>query len=369
MKHDDFLTNQFLLDFVNTPSPTMYEYRAQQVWADFIKPYVDELVDDNYGNVYGIIRSKNPDMRTKPYRVVIDAHVDEISYVVNEIGSDGLIHPIRNGGSDIQLTPSKNVTILTKSGEVDGVFGWLPIHCKDAKHKDVKPEATNLFIDVGCNTKEEVLSLGVKVGDPIVYTVAARMLNNTSRLVGKALDDKIGGYINAMVAKRLFDNNIELPYDLYILNSVQEEIGGFGAKIAISNIKPDAAIVFDVFFDNTNPLFSDRKMMGTEAKLGSGAIIMNSACIQKNLYNLLVDVATENSIPFELAHATGYGGTNADGIFTQGGVATALVSIPLKYMHTTVETVDMHDVDAATNLMYEALKRIQYNHDFRHLKL
>ena len=359
---------KFLMEFLNTPSPVMYEYRAQKVWAEYIKPFVDEVVDDNYGNVYGIIRS-NRISKTTPFKVVIDAHVDEISYVVNHISDEGLIHPIRNGGSDIQLALSKDVTILTKDGNVDGVFGWIPVHNKVEKLVDVKPEKDNLFIDIGANTKDAVLAMGVKIGDPIIYKVEARMLNSTDKLVGKSLDDKIGCYINAMVIEKLYKNKIRLPYDLYILNSVQEEVGAFGAKIAISNIKPDVALVFDVFFDSTNPLFPNKKMIGSDAKLGDGAIIMNSTCVQKNLYKLLVDTAEKNKIKYKLAHSTGMGGTNADKIFVEGGIATALISIPLKYMHTTVEMVDMKDVSESIDLIYESLQMIENNHDFRYLKL
>ena len=356
-----------MMDFINTPSPVMYEYAAQKVWAEHIRPFVDEVVDDNYGNVYGVIKSKKQGI--KPYKVLLDAHVDEISYIVNSISDDGLIHPIKNGGSDIQLALSKDVTIITKEGNVDGVFGWLPIHVKNDKLADLKPERGNLFIDVGANSKDEVLDMGINIGDPIVYSVMARMLNNTNKLVGKSLDDKIGCFINAMVVEMLYNNQVELPYDLYILNSVQEEVGGFGAKIAVSNIKPDVAIVFDVFLDATNPLFPDKKMLGSDAKLGDGAIIMNNSSVQKNLHQLIIDAADANGIKYKLAHSTGYGGTNADGIFVLGGVATALISIPLKYMHTTVEMIDLDDVDSAIDLIYAALINIENCHDFRYLKL
>lgn len=357
----------FLNDFINAPSPVMYETDAQLVWGNYIKPYVSEIKSDNYGNVYGIRYSNN--QNPNKIKVLLDAHVDEISYIVNSIGEDGLIHPIRNGGSDIQLALSKEVKILTKTGEVDGVFGWIPIHNKsDEKVKDIKPERGNIFIDIGATSKEEVINMGVNIGDPIIYAVNVKFLNSTNNIYGKSLDDKIGGYINAMVLKTLHEKNIDLPFDLYVLNSVQEEVGAFGAKIAIGNIKPDVAIVFDVFFDSTNPLFPDKKMLGTDAKLNDGVIIMNSACVQKKLYELLINTAIGSGIKYKTEHSTGYGGTNADRIFLEGGIATALLSIPLKYMHTTVEMVSMDDVESSIKLICDALKNINGDHDFRPIK-
>ena len=140
---------KFLLDFINTPSPTMYEYRAQEVWLNKIKPYVDEIHEDNYGNVYGVLKAKRniTDNTHKPFKVLLDAHVDEISYIVNHISDDGLIYPIKNGGSDIQLALSKDITILTKNGNVDGYFGWLPIHQKKDKTASLVPEVGNIFIE------------------------------------------------------------------------------------------------------------------------------------------------------------------------------------------------------------------------------
>lgn len=357
---------KFLMELINTPSPVMYESRLQKYWSNYIKPYVDYVMDDNYGNTYGVIKSKINSTK-QPFKVLIDAHVDEISYIVNHISDDGLIHPIKNGGSDIQLALSKDIVILTENGEVNGFFGWIPIHMKRDSEKDIKPEAKNLFIDIGATSKEEVLKMGVKIGDPIIYDVKARIINENN-LVGKSLDDKIGCYINTMVVKELIENKTDLPFDLYILNSVQEEVGTYGIQIAMSTIKPDVAIIFDVFFDSTNPLVGSKKMLGCDAKLGDGVIIMNGSCIQKNLLKLFVDTAKEKEIKYNLAHSTGYGGTNADRTFLFN-IPTALISIPLKYMHTTVEMVNMKDVDDAIKLIYETLLKIEYNHDFRYLKL
>jgi len=364
------MDKKFILEYLDTPSPVMYETRGQALWAETLRPYVDEVSSDNYGNICGLIKSRNRDNYDLPFSVMLDAHADEISYIVNEISDNGLIHPIKNGGSDIQLALSKDVIILSKDSfgnpvEIDGYFGWLPIHHKDKDHENIKPERKNIFIDIGCSTKEEVLAKGIKIGDPIIYNVKARFINKKN-IVGKSLDDKIGGIINLEVAKLLKQNQIELPYDLYIVNSVQEEVGAFGAQIAVKQIKPDIALVFDAFFDATNPLFDDsKKLIGSTAKLGDGVIIMNGSCVQKNLRQLIINAAIENDVKHTLGHSTGFGGTNADRIFTDN-IVTALLSIPLKYMHTTVETVCIDDVQEAINLLFFALQKIEYMHDFRY---
>jgi putative aminopeptidase FrvX len=345
----------------------MHEESAQRVWIDEIKPLVDTVHEDNYGNVWGVIKSKlNAD---KPaYKVMLDAHMDEISFIVNEIGENGLIHPIKNGGIDIQLTPTKEVLILTENGQIEGVFGYLPIHQKKGKAADLKPEETNLFIDLGL-TKDEVIAKGIKVGDPIVYKNTPRLLNSTTTLVSKALDDKIFAYINFKVVERLVKNKIELPFDLYIVSSCAEEIGGMiGAKNIAVEIKPDVAIVGDVHFDNSNPLTPDKKMLGTTAVLGSGCVINDGASVQKNFRKLIVNAANKNNIKYTLAHSTGFGGTNADS-YCQSGIVCGLVSIPLKYMHTSNEFVNLNDVDEAIDLIYYTLQDIEYKHNFKNLNL
>src|SRR5690554_1366023 len=192
----------FLEKYLNNASPTGYEWGGQKLWMDYMKPYVDEFITDTYGTAVGVI---NPDAE---YRVVIEGHADEISWYVNYISDNGLISVIRNGGSDHQIAPSKVVNIHTKNGIVRGVFGWPAIHIRD-KSKEETPKIENIFIDVGAKDKEEVEKMGVHVGCVITYPDEFHILNE-DKFVCRALDNRMGGFMIAEVARLLKENNVEL---------------------------------------------------------------------------------------------------------------------------------------------------------------
>jgi putative aminopeptidase FrvX len=213
----------FLEKYLNNSAPTGYEWTGQKLWMDYLKPYVDEFITDNYGSAVGVINPK------AKYRVVIEGHADEISWYVNFITDDGLIYVIRNGGSDHQIAPSKIVNIHTDKGIVKGVFGWPAIHTR-RDGKEQAPSLENIFIDVGCTKKEEVEKLGVHVGCVITYPDTFHILNKDN-FVCRALDNRMGGFMIAEVARLLHENKKKLPFGLYITNSVQEEIGLRGAEM------------------------------------------------------------------------------------------------------------------------------------------
>src|SRR5690606_32181958 len=234
----------FLEAYLNNPSPTGYESGGQKLWMDYLKPNVDEFITDNYGTAVGVINPK------AKYKVVIEGHADEISWYVNYITDNGLIYVIRNGGSDHQIAPSKQVNIHTKNGIVQGVFGWPAIHTRKGGLKEQAPSLENIFIDVGCSKKDEVLALGVHVGCVITYPDKFMVLNK-NKFVCRALDNRMGGFMIAEVARLLKENKKTLPFGLYITNSVQEEIGLRGAEMITQTIKPNVAIVTDVCHDTT----------------------------------------------------------------------------------------------------------------------
>jgi len=241
----------FLEKYLNNASPTGYESEGQKIWMDYLEPYVDEFITDNYGSAVGVI---NPNAE---FRVVIEGHADEISWYVNYITDDGLIYVIRNGGSDHQIAPSKRVNIHTKKGVVKGIFGWPAIHTRKGD-KEETPKLDNIFIDVGCQKKEEVEALGVHVGCVITYPDEFMILNKHN-FVCRAIDNRIGGFMIAEVARLLKENKKKLPFGLYITNSVQEEIGLRGAEMITHTIKPDMAIVTDVCHDTTTPMINKKK--------------------------------------------------------------------------------------------------------------
>ena len=351
---------EFLYNYLNNASPTGYESPGQKIWLDYIKPYVDDYLVDTYGSVVGIV---NPEAE---YKVVIEAHADEISWYVNYITDDGYIYVIRNGGSDPIIAPSMRVNLHTAKGPVRGVFGWPAIHVRSEAEKDnPKPSMKNIFIDVGAASKAEVEELGIHVGT--VITFADQLMEMNQRYyVGRALDNRMGGYMIAQVVRKLKENNIRPDYGLYVANSVQEEIGLRGAEMVTQRIKPNVAIVTDVCHDTLSPLVYDKKKDG-EIKAGKGPVLSYAPAVQNNLRDRIIDVAQEKSIPFQRMASSRYTGTDTDAFaYSNGGVASALISLPLKYMHTTVETAHKEDVENVIQLMYEFLVQLRAGQDFRY---
>jgi putative aminopeptidase FrvX len=212
----------FLKAYLNNASPTGFESNGQRLWLEYIKPYIDTQFTDNYGTAVGVI---NP---SAAFKVVIEAHADEISWFVHYITSDGFIYLRRNGGSDHMIAPSKRVNIHTDKGIVKAVFGWPAIHVRDAAREEA-PALKNIFLDCGCSTKKEVEDLGVHVGCVITYEDEFMVLNDRY-YVGRALDNRIGGFMIAEVARLIKETKTKLPFGLYITNSVQEEVGLRGAE-------------------------------------------------------------------------------------------------------------------------------------------
>ncbi|WP_366183961.1 M42 family metallopeptidase [Flavobacterium ovatum] len=349
----------FLEKYLNNASPTGYEAEGQKIWMDYLKPYVDTFITDTYGTAVGII---NPDA---PYKVVIEGHSDEIAWYVNYITDDGLIYVIRNGGSDHQIAPSKRVNIHTKKGIVKGVFGWPAIHTRN-RAKEEPAKTDNIFIDCGCETKEEVEKLGIHVGCVITYPDEFMILND-NKFVCRAIDNRMGGFMIAEVARLLHENKIKLPFGLYITNSVQEEVGLRGAEMITQTIKPNVAIVTDVCHDSTTPMI-EKKIEG-ETKIGKGPVVTYAPAVQNNLRELILDTAEEKKIPFQRLASSRVTGTDTDAFaYSNGGVASALISLPLRYMHTTVEMVHRDDVENVIKLIYETLLKLENNETFSYFK-
>ena len=351
---------KFLEKYLNNASPTGFESEGQKLWLDYIKPYIDEHYIDNYGTAVGIINPK------AKYKVVIEAHADEISWFVHYITSDGFIYLRRNGGSDHQIAPSKTVNIHTKKGIVPAVFGWPAIHTRQGGSSEKPPKLDNIFLDCGCTSKEEVEKLGVHVGCVVTYPDKFHILNK-NYYVGRALDNRIGGFMIAEVARYLHENNIKLPFALYIVNAVQEEIGLRGAQMIAEKIKPHVAIVTDVCHDTNTPMIN--KIEQGDIKGGKGPVLTYGPAVQNNLLNLLIETAEKKKIPFQRLAASRSTGTDTDAFaYSNDGVPSALISLPLRYMHTTVEMAHKDDVENIIKLYVESLKAIKNNQDFRYIK-
>ncbi len=357
-------SKEFLYKYLNNASPTGFESAGQQIWLDYIKPYTDEYIVDTYGTAVGVI-GPGVDSPNKDYKVVIEAHSDEISWFINYISDDGYLFVRRNGGSDALIAPSMRVNLHTKQGVVEGVFGWPAIHVRDLT-KDTAPKVTDLFIDVGAATKQEVLDMGIHVGTVCTFTDGLTEMNNRY-YVGRALDNRMGGFMIAEVARLLKENNVTLPFTLYIVNAVQEEIGLRGAEMIARRLRPDLAICTDVTHDTQSPKY-DKKEQG-DLKCGAGPVLCYGPAVQNNVLEYLIAIAEQKEIAFQRQAVSRSTGTDTDAFaYATEGIASALISLPLKYMHTTVETVHMDDVQNVIKLMYETLLSLKGNEDFRYIK-
>lgn len=347
----------FFERYINNAAPTGFEQEGQKLWLEYIKPYIDDYWVDTYGSVVGIV---NPDA---PYKVVIEAHADEISWFVNYITSDGLIYVRRNGGSDHMIAPSKRVNIHTDLGIVKAVFGWPAIHTRTAA-KEEAPSLKNIFLDCGCTSKDEVEKLGVHVGAVVTFEDEFMVLNNRY-FVGRALDNRVGGFMIAEVARLLNEQKVKLPFGLYITNSVQEEIGLRGAEMVAARIQPDVAIVTDVTHDTQTPMIN--KVEQGDLACGKGPVVTYGPAVQNNLLRTIITAAEDEKIPFQRAAASRSTGTDTDAFaYSNMGVASALISLPLRYMHTTVEMVHKEDVENVIRLIQASLLRIESGQDFRY---
>jgi len=347
-------SKEFLYDYLNAYSPVAEEGEGQKVWTDYLTEYVDEIHHDNYGTAYGIVKSGIEGAQ----KVVIEAHCDEISWMISHIDADGFVYVVRHGGSDHQIAPSKTVVIHTrKNGRLKGVFGWPAIHVR--KDKEDNPSLKNNFIDVGASSKDEVIEMGIEVGNIVNFDDRLHEMGNY--YVGKALDNKIGGYIIAEVTRRLKENGDKLPFDLYVVNSVQEEVGLYGARMIANNIKPDVALVTDVCHITKAPMYDVKKDCETIG--GNGCAIEHTAQNHRQLIELFRTVGDENEIPYQLTIGS-YGNDTMGFFLADGGIPTAIVATPLKYMHTTVEMAHKDDVESVIKMFIESLKRLKTNTTF-----
>ncbi len=349
----------FLSAYLNAFSPTGFETAGQQIWLDYIRPYIDSYFTDTYGTVVGVI---NPEA---PYKVVIEAHADEISWFVNYITEEGYLYLRRNGGSDALIAPSMRAVLHGDNGPVYGIFGWPAIHVRKVE-KDEAPKVENIFVDLGCANKAEVLEKGIHVGTVVTFRDELMELND-KYYTGRALDNRIGGFMIAQVARKLHEEGNKLGFGLYVVNAVQEEVGLRGAEMIAARIKPDVAIITDVTHDTASPMY--KKIEQGDIKCGLGPVLTYGPAVQNNLLKHIIEAAQANNIPIQRAAASRATGTDTDAFaYSSGGIASALISLPLKYMHTTVETVNKEDVQRVIDLIYQSLLSLTPGQDFRYIK-
>ncbi len=335
----------FLFDLLGTPSPTGWEARGQAKWAGYVREFADEVENDAYGNAWGVVRGNSGGPT-----VMLEAHADEIGFIVKFISNDGFLRVDRVGGIDHATARGRRVTILGDRGDVAGIIGNTAIHIRDRKNGGEKaPEVHELYIDVGAGNAREVAKLGIRVGHPAVYSDSAGEFGK-GKIQGRALDNRLGGFIIAQTLRRLSKDKPTAT--VYAANCVHEEIGGLGSMMVAHRIMPDVCVVLDVTHATDSP--DIKHAQHGKVKLGGGPSLTHGAANHVNVVQRLIEVSESHQIPIQHEAASRFTGTDADRIYhTREGIPTALVSLPLRYMHSVVEVADLKDVDHVVNLLAE----------------
>jgi endoglucanase len=354
----DSESREFLEKLIVTPSPTGYETEGQKVWKEFISQYADKVESDAYGSAMARLHI-NADLPT----IMLEAHADEIGMVVQHISDDGFVTLNRIGGSDSTIARAKRIVIHSKKGRVTGVVGNTAIHLQEKKNGGgTQPAWKDIYVDIGVSSKEEALEL-IQVGDPVTYDDELEYLNDDI-ITGRALDNRIGGFVIAHALKELKNRKKDLKVNVIALNSVQEEIGGFGARMMSFRHMPDAALVTDVTHATDTPGINNKEH-GT-VKLGKGPSVQHGGANHRAVVRLIEETAEKHKIDIQ-HEATGVRtGTDTDSIFYQKtGIPSALVSLPLRYMHSPVETASLSDVENLVKLMAETVLAMEEDQVFK----
>ena len=345
---------KFLEEFMNASSPSGFEEEAAAVFRNYLKPCCDEVRTDVLGNTMAVL---NP---SAPMKVMLAGHYDEIGFQVVYISDEGLLYIRPNGGIDKLNVPSTEVEILTEKGRVHGVIGKKPIHLLKPAERDKAPDFDALLIDIGAENKAEAEKL-VSIGDPVAVKSNFRRLNE-NRFMSKGMDDKVGAFIVAETMRRLSERKLNVA--VYGVGTVQEEVGLRGAHTSCFGVDPQVGFAIDVGFATDLPDIP-KKLLG-EVKLGGGPELSRSCDNNNVLGRYIRKVAKEKGIAYqETAAHRASGGTDAAQMqMTRAGVATALLSIPNRYMHSPVEICDLRDVEGAIELLVESIAGFKGDESF-----
>lgn len=352
MNENDF---KFFKELIEAPSPSGFEQPAQRVIREALADVADDVRTDVMGNV--VAHVKGP--KGAP-RLMLAGHCDEIGFMVKYVDDQGYLFFAPIGGVDAHLVPGQRVTVHTSGGPIAGVVGKRPIHQIEVKDRETVVPFKSQFIDVGCSSKDEAVEL-VSIGDPVTFRVGVERLQGT-RLTSRAFDDKMGAFIVAQVLREVRRQN-RMTVDLHGVSTVQEEVGLRGGATSAYGVQPDIGIAVEVGFASDYP-GADHKDLG-EVSLGKGPVIARGPNINPVLFDLLKKTAEEENIPCQIMGIPRATGTDANVMqLVHGGVATALISIPLRYMHTPVEVLDWVDLEGAVKLLSALCSRITKDHSF-----
>lgn len=347
----------FLKTLVNTPSPVGHEVRGQRIWLDYVSKFADTTYSDAYGNCVAVLNKGGSP------RLMLAGHADEIAMAVNYIDGDGFIYVRKMGGVDPAITKAQRVTIHTRNGPVFGVVGNVAPHL--SKHDDgdrKSPKIHDLFIDIGVGSAKDAEKL-VQVGDPITLVDEFQLLRN-DLAVARAFDNRIGTWSVAEALRLLADSKGKLQAEICAVSNVQEEVGLLGARQIAYSLKPDVALVVDVTHATDYPTVN--KAQHGNVKIGAGPTITHGGCNHPEVVARIEQLAKTKKIPLQHEAMSSTSGTDTDVIFwTRGGIPSALISLPNRYMHSPVELVSLADLEKIPELLAAFARSLKRGEEFK----
>ena len=346
----------FLRTLVNTPSPTGHEVRGQRVWLDYAKQFAEETFSDAYGNCVAVLNKGGSP------RLMLAAHADEIAMAINYISDEGFIYVRKMGGVDAAITKAQRVVIHSRSGAVKGVVGNVAPHLMREEKDPKPPKIHDLFIDIGAGSRQDAEKL-VRIGDPITLADEFDLLRN-DLAVARAFDNRIGTFAVAEALRLLKASKVKLHAEICAVSNVQEEVGLLGARQIAYSLQPDVALVVDVTHATDYPTVS--KTQHGDVKIGRGPVLTHGGCNHPEVVRRIEAVAKARKIPLQHSAMSSTSGTDTDVIFwTRGGIASALVSLPNRYMHSPVEVVSLKDLEKIPELLAAFAQSLKAGEQFK----
>lgn len=344
----------FLKSLLDTPGPSGFEAAPARLWRERARTFA-QVRGDVAGNSIATVNARGAPT------IMLAGHIDEIGLIITYVDDDGYLYFAPIGGWDAQVLVGQRIRILTRGGDVFGMIGKKPIHSVKSDERERASKLTDLWIDIGATGRSEAEGR-VSVGDPAVLDARSMDLPN-NRLISRSIDNRIGAFVVLEALRRYAD--APGAARVAAVATTQEEIAyhGGGALISAFGVEPRAAIAVDLTFATDHPGM-EKKELG-EHKLGGGPVLSRGSIISPVLFELLRDTATRLGIPYTI-HAAGRDtSTDADAIhIAREGVATALVSVPNRYMHSPNEMVSLDDVDRAADLLAATCRAVTPETDF-----
>lgn len=348
-------TKQFLANLINSVSPSGYEGPVAKVWKAEAETFAGKVWTDTHGNSHAIVNAGGAPV------VMFAGHYDEIGFQISYIDDDGFLWIQPLGGWDPQIAQGQRVQIMTKSGIVRGVIGKLAIHMQTPEQRKQVTEIKDVWVDIGAKDKKDAESM-VEIGDPLVVAYGFEEIAN-GLAIGRAFDDRAGAFVVLEAARQLAKLNPKA--EIHCVATVQEEIGLRGARTAAYGINPDIGIAVDVTFATDHPNMGEGIKRENLIELGKGPVLTRGPNINSKLFDLFVKTAKAEKIPVQINAEPRGTGTDANALqLNRAGVTTALVSIPLRYMHSPCETISLKDLEQCAKLIAKTVEKIKPSTSF-----